>query len=48
MVSEICRTFMDNIFLESEVEKLKMQLSFQADFTCDEAFKVFNPHNTSN
>ena len=42
MANEICKTLMDYIYLESEVERIKLQLSYQADFTCDEAYKIFN------
>lgn len=40
MRQEIARTFLDNIYLEKEVEKLKLELSFQKDFTCLQAFKM--------
>ena len=34
--------FLDQIYLEKEVEKLKMDLSHRIDFTCMSAFQVFN------
>lgn len=48
MRQELARTFLDNIYLEKEVEKLKWELSHQADFTCIQAFKlIFATHKTS-
>ena len=42
MLQELARMFMDNIYLEKEVEKLKLELSVRADFTNEEAWNVFN------
>lgn len=38
----LARTFLDQIYLEKEVEKLKIELSSQIDFTCMSAFKEFD------
>lgn len=42
MVGEIRRTITDNIYLEKEVEKLKIELSLKPDFTTHEAFYLFD------
>lgn len=42
MVGEIRRTITDNIYLEKEVEKLKIELSLKLDFTTHEAFYLFD------
>ena len=39
---EMARLFLDQIYLEKEVEKLKCELSHRIDFTCRSAFNVFN------
>ena len=38
----LARTFLDQIYLEKEVEKLKIELANQIDFTCMGAFKTFD------
>lgn len=43
MTQEICRTFMDHIYLEKEVEKVKLELSSKPDFTTTTAFRLFDP-----
>lgn len=35
---EVSRTFLDQIYLEKEVEKLKLELARQVDFTCIAAY----------
>ena len=42
MVDELERTFKDLIFTERQVEKLKIELSHQRDFTVEEAFRAFD------
>ena len=39
---EMARLFLDQIYLEKEVEKLKCELSHRIDFTCMGAFQLFN------
>ena len=36
------RTFLDQIYLEKEVEKLKNELAQRIDFTCMGAYQVFD------
>ena len=38
MVEEMSRLFLDQIHLEREVEKLKVDLAHRVDFTCLTAF----------
>ena len=40
MKQELSRTFLDNIYLEKEVEKLKIELAHQTDFTCLDAYHL--------
>ena len=47
MTSEVCQMFLNNMYLESEVEKLKLELARQTDFTCYEAFRVFDRNSIS-
>lgn len=42
MMSELRRTISDNIYLEKEVEKLKIELALKLDFTTHEAFYLFD------
>lgn len=42
MRDEIVKTFLDQIFLEKEVEKVKTELANRGDFTCMTAFKLFD------
>ena len=42
MSEEMARIFLDQIHLEKEVEKLKCDLAHRCDFTCKEAFEIFN------
>jgi len=42
MRKEMSQLFLDQIYLEKEVEKLKMELAHRVDFTCMSAFQVFN------
>ena len=39
---EMSQLFLDQIYLEKEVEKLKMDLAHRIDFTCMAAFQIFN------
>ena len=36
---------MDNIYLENEVEKLKITIAKRSDFTDKEAYRAFDPHH---
>ena len=45
---EISRTFLDQIYLEKEVEKLKIELARQIDFTCIAAYKAFDTARLNN
>ena len=38
----MAQLFLDQIYLEKEVEKLKMDLAHRIDFTCMSAFQTFN------
>ena len=38
----MARLFLDQIHLEKEVEKVKCDLAHRCDFTCKEAFQIFN------
>ena len=38
----MAQLFLDQIYLEKEVEKLKMDLAHRIDFTCMAAFQTFN------
>ena len=38
------RTFNDLIYLEKEVEKIKLELSRRVDYTTQAAFIAFNPN----
>jgi len=38
----VARLFLDQIHLEKEVEKLKCDLAHRIDFTCMNAFQIFN------
>ena len=42
---EISRTLMDQIYLEKEVEALKLELASAQDFTCKKAFALFDQRN---
>lgn len=42
MADELCRLFMDNVYLEKEVEKLKVALAYTQDFTHVEAWHLFD------
>jgi hypothetical protein len=42
MITELRRTISDNIYLEKEVEKIKIELSLKQDFTSHEAFHLFD------
>lgn len=42
MVAELERTFKDLIYTERQIEKLKIELSQQQDFTVEEAFRAFD------
>jgi hypothetical protein len=39
---------LDQIYLEKEVEKLKIELARQLDFTCHAAFRAFDESRISN
>ena len=39
---EMARLFLDQVYLEKEVEKLKCELAHRIDYTCMAAFHVFN------
>ena len=39
---EIMKTFIDQIYLEKEIEKFKSELSKAPDFSCMECFKLFD------
>ena len=39
------RTFLDQIYLEKEVEKLKNELAQRIDFTCMGAYTLFDYRN---
>ena len=41
----MARLFLDQIHLEKEVEKLKIDLAHRIDFTCMSAFQMFNFRN---
>lgn len=43
MLMELARMFMDNIYLEREVEQLKITVAKREDFTHKEAFECFDP-----
>jgi len=45
---EISRTFLDQIYLEKEVEKLKLELARQLDFTCISAYRAFDVAHLNN
>jgi len=45
MKDELCRTLLDQIYLEKEVEKLKVELAGRGDFTPMAAFRVFDHKN---
>ena len=38
----MARLFLEQIHLEKEVEKVKCDLAHRCDFTCMEAFQIFN------
>ena len=42
MVEEVARLFLDQIHLEKEVEKFKCELAHKSDFTCMNAYQLFN------
>lgn len=42
MVKELQRTLKDLIYTEKQVERIKIELSLQADFSIGEAFKAFD------
>ena len=42
MKEEMGRTFLDQIYLEKEVEKLKNELAHRVDFTCMGAYQLFD------
>ena len=42
MVEEVARLFLDQIHLEKEVEKIKCELAHKSDFTCMNAYQLFN------
>ena len=42
MVEEVARLFLDQIHLEKEVEKFKCELAHKGDFTCMNAYQLFN------
>lgn len=45
MQHELCRLILDNIYLEKEVEKIKIELCSKHDFTLQQGFKFFNHKN---
>ena len=46
--TELARTFLDQIHLEKEVEKLKNEISQRVDFTCMAAFQQLDYRNYEN
>lgn len=42
MADELCRTILDNVYLEKEVEKLKIALAYTTDFSHFEAWHLFD------
>ena len=42
MVEEVARLFLDQIHLEKEVERFKCDLAHKSDFTCMNAYQLFN------